>query len=171
MQRRHIPVAVEIGMVPAGTDCGGGEGYANPGMVDRVGAHLQRLGLRLDYMAMDEPVWMAHERSWGRSFKGLPDCQYTLDAVAQGVAQNVAAMRRYYPAVRVGEIEVVGTRLDPRRVFADYGTFARLFERYTGTPCGCRLAERLATTDSTAEAASTRAWPTVRRHHRWRSGQ
>jgi hypothetical protein len=134
MQRRHIPVAVEIGMVPAGTDCGGGEGYANPGMVDRVGAHLQRLGLRLDYMAMDEPVWMAHERSWGRSFKGLPDCQYTLDAVAQGVAQNVAAMRRYYPAVRVGEIEVVGTRLDPRRVFADYGTFARLFERYTGTP-------------------------------------
>jgi hypothetical protein len=34
----------------------------------------------------------------------------------------------------VGEIEVVGTRLDPRRVFADYGTFARLFERYTGTP-------------------------------------
>ncbi len=130
---RRIAMAVEMGAVlqqPADM-CGGGEGYMQPAVVHRFGTRLHALGLSLDYMAMDGPVWLGHERSWGVT-KGRPDCRYSLSEVIQRAAQTIAMMRQYFPVLRVGEIEAVNTRLPPGPVLADYAAFARGMQAATG---------------------------------------
>jgi hypothetical protein len=128
MRRRHVAMAVEMGAVLLTPECGGGEGYVPPDLVDRVAGKLRRLGLTLDYWAMDEPVWFGHERSWGPR-----DCTYPVAEVVRRVALNVAQMRRYFPDIQVGDIEVVtAQRIDPRQSVADYAAFAQGFARQTG---------------------------------------
>ncbi len=131
VHRHHIGFAVEMGSVAhAPGECGGGEGYAGPNIVDRVAGRLQKLGLTLDYWAMDEPVWFGHERSWGTN-----DCAFPVEALAGRVARNVATMRRYFPNILVGDTEVLsGNRIPAPQLNADYVTFAQAFQRLTGRP-------------------------------------
>ncbi len=128
LHQHHVAFAVEMGAVLRSAECGGGEGFAPPGLIDRVAGRLQRLGLGLDVWAMDEPLWFGHVKSWGRN-----ECTYPVDVVAQRVAANVASMRQHFPAVRIGDIEVVAAeRIDPRQLLADYAAFTEDFERLTG---------------------------------------
>ncbi len=130
MRQRHVAMAVEMGAVLRTAECGGGEGYAPPDLIDRVAGRLRRMGLSLDYWAMDEPVWFAHEKTWGQNA-----CAYPIDEVGRRVARNVAEMRRYFPAIRVGQIDAVtGERVAPRQLVADYAAFAQSFRQQTGQP-------------------------------------
>ena len=129
LRQRRIAAAVEMGAVLRSAECGGGEGYAPPDLVERVAGRLQRLGLPLEYWDMDEPVWFAHEKSWGRS-----DCTYPIDEVAKRVARNVAVMRRYFPAIRIGEGDVLAGRIPAQELVADYVAFAQAFQHQTGQP-------------------------------------
>ena len=133
LRQRHLAIAVEMGglLQTPGETCGGGEGYVQAHQIDRFGTRLRGLGFGVDYMAMDAPVWMGHERSWGNT-KGRPDCQYPLTEIVRRAAQTVAMMRRYFPAIRAGEIDVVNTRLPPGPVLADYAAFARLMRGAIG---------------------------------------
>ena len=130
LRQHHISPAVEMGAVLRGPECGGGEGYAPPNLVDRVAGRLQRLGLTLDYWDMDEPVWFAHVKSWGPN-----TCTYPIGEVAKRVARNVAVMRRYFPAIRVGEADVLAAdRIPTPELVADYVAFAQAFRQQTGQP-------------------------------------
>ena len=135
MRQRRVAVAMEMGAVlqqPSDT-CGGGEGYMQPNVVRRIGMRLRRLGFTLDYMAMDGPVWLGHERSWGVT-KGRPDCQYPLPDLVRRAVQPVSMMRQSFPAIRVGEIDAVNSRIDPRQVLSDYAAFAQMMRQATGQP-------------------------------------
>ena len=129
LHRRHVAVAVETAAMLRSPECGFGEGYAPPDLLDRVGTRLQSLGLTIEYLAMDEPVWFGHEKTWGRN-----NCAYPVQEVAMRVARGVAQIRRYFPRLKVGDIEVVADRIEPGRLAGDYGQFAQLFAQYTGTP-------------------------------------
>ena len=131
LHRNHIAFAVEMGSVAhTPGECGGGEGFAPPHLIDRVAGRLQRLGLTLDYWGMDEPLWFGHERTWGPH-----DCAYPVETVAERVAGNIATMRRYFPNVVIGDGEVLaGNRLPTPQLLADYVAFAQDIQRLTGRP-------------------------------------
>ncbi len=130
MHRHHIAFAVEMGAVAyVPGECGGGEGYAPPNLIDRVAGRLQRLGLTLDYWAMDSPLWSGHVRTWGRN-----DCAFPVEAVAERVARSVATMRRYFPNVVIGDIEALANRVPAPQLIADDVAFAQAFQRITGRP-------------------------------------
>ena len=133
MRAHGIAMAVEMGSVlqQPSEMCGGGEGYMQSTVIERLGTRLRALGFSLDYVAIDSPVWFGRERSWGVT-KGRPDCQYSLDEIVHRASQTVAMMRQYFPAIRVGEIEAVNTRLAPGPVLADYAAFARGMRAATG---------------------------------------
>ena len=135
MRQKHVAVAMEMGAIlqqPVDS-CGGGEGYMQPRVVQKIGTRLRALGFSLDYMAMDGPVWLGHERSWGVT-KGRPDCQYPLADLVRRAAQTVSMMRQSFPGLRVGEIDAVNSRIDPRVVLGDYARFAQMMRAATGQP-------------------------------------
>jgi hypothetical protein len=136
MRRRHIAMAIEMGAVlHAADECGGGEGYAEPDLVDKVAGKLHRLGLVLDYWAMDEPVMRPHFLEPGKDTHGRQVCQYPIPEVARRVAINVARMRQYFPNIQVGTIDVVYTRDVPGPdLVRDNIAFADEFLRQTGRP-------------------------------------
>ena len=129
LRQHHIAVAVEMGSVLRSAECGGGEGYGPPGLIDHVAGRMQRLGLTLDDWTMDEPLWFAHEKTWGRN-----ECAYPVAEVARRVGENVATMRHYFPSIRIGDAEVVAAdRIPPAQLVGDYLEFARDFAQITGT--------------------------------------
>jgi hypothetical protein len=135
MHARHIKIAVEMGSVVRLDPCGGGEGYAPPDMADKMGKKLRALGVTLDVMTLDEPVWYAHEIRTGMTPIRQPFCAYPLKVVAQRSALSVKAMRKYFPHVQVGIIDVVSTSLVPPAQLAhDEGEYARLLQDEIGTP-------------------------------------
>ena len=133
VKERHVKTAVEIGTVVRLDTCGLGEGYAPIGMSEQVGKRLHNLNLELDYMAADEPVWFAHEVTWGTAKGGRPNCMYPVKLVAERVAMSVNGMRKYFPKIEVGDVEVVASdRTPPKQLIADYVEFARLLEAQIG---------------------------------------
>lgn len=135
MQHRHVAMAVEMGATQREPGCGGGEGYMPVATAERIGKRVSGLGFKLDYMAMDEPVFMAHVRYWAH-VGGLPDCHYPLPKLADQVALTVRHMRLFFPDLQVGDVEVVADfdhGIDWHDVVAGYAQFARLFKRATGT--------------------------------------
>ena len=135
MHARHIRMAVEMGSVVRLDPCGGGEGYAPQDMADKMGKKLRALGVTLDDMSLDEPVWYAHEIKSGMTPLHQPFCAYPLKVVAQRSAMSVKAMRKYFPHVQVGIIDVVSTSLVPPAQLAhDEGEYARLLQDEIGAP-------------------------------------
>jgi hypothetical protein len=133
MHARHIKMAIEMGSVVRLDPCGGGEGYAPPDMADKMGKKLRDLGVRLDYMALDEPVWYAHEIKTGMTPLHQPFCAYPLKVVAQRAAMSVKAMRKYFPGVQVGFVDVVSSSLvPPAQLARDCGEFASLLQEEIG---------------------------------------
>ena len=135
MHQKHVAMAMEMGAVlqQPSDMCGGGEGFIKPAMLQRIGIRLHALGLTLQYMAMDGPVWVGHERSW-RVIRGQADCQYPVAEVARRAAQTVSVMQQNFPGIRVGEIEAVTSRLDPDVVLRDYAQFEQMMRQMTGQP-------------------------------------
>ena len=107
LKRRRIALALEglmltANLTPGG--CGRGiEGYTGPDHMVRIAERIKRLGGRLDYVAMDEPLWYGHH------FAGPNACRLSMPALAAEIAQKIAAMRRVFPDLRVGDIEPVGS--------------------------------------------------------------
>jgi len=133
MHARHIKMALEMGSVVRLDPCGGGEGYAPPDMADKMGKKLRGLGVTLDEMALDEPVWFGHEMTAGMTPLHQPYCAYPLKVVAQRAAMAIKAMRKYFPAAQVGFIDVVTTSMvPPAQLARDDGEFASLLQDEIG---------------------------------------
>jgi hypothetical protein len=135
LKRRHIAFAVELGVLESSGpgSCGYGvEGYGNANTVESVARRVQKLGGRIDYVAMDEPVWFGHivdklVKTTGRG------CQYSVPEVADRAAAKIAVLRQYFPDIKIGDIEPVTARAPggPQYI-EDVLTFEDLLRKKTG---------------------------------------
>jgi hypothetical protein len=135
LKRRHIAFAVELGVLESGGPgtCGYGvEGYANPTGVESVAKRIKALGGRIDYVAMDEPVWFGHIVDKVAKGGGT-GCRYGLPELAEMAARKIAVLKRYFPDIRIGDIEPITARAvgGPQSI-DDIVAFEDLLRRKTG---------------------------------------
>ncbi|HVC60822.1 MAG TPA: hypothetical protein VND19_10730 [Acetobacteraceae bacterium] len=100
---RHIGLAIpvqSIAQVP-GEACGHEEGYGPTSDSARTAARLAALGVPLQYIRVDEPLWFGHYD------KGPQGCRLPVVEIARRVAQNVRAYLRVFPGLVVGTVEPV----------------------------------------------------------------
>ena len=102
LQDHSIKIALALQGIAANPRCrGANEGFGPPEDSARMIAKLQRLGLRLDYVRLDEPVWFGH-------FYADPGaCQYSSPDLARQVLAIVRLYLDAFPAIEVGEVEPV----------------------------------------------------------------
>jgi hypothetical protein len=112
LQRRHIALAIEFGLVDYtdrtlcdgnNPDCGHIESSGGQGLAG-VLARIKKLGGDLRYIAMDEPLWFGHEITTTQQHGAA---QASIAALAKNVAKQVATAHQYFPEVQVGDIEPV----------------------------------------------------------------
>ncbi len=131
LRARGISLAMETGMLAADRECGRGEGYSPPGLLDRAMRRILRAGGRLDYVAMDEVVFYGREKTWADRPDHIP-CQDNIDELAREVAASAAIIHSYFPLAAIGDIEPVTSRIDLSRQVNDYLAFADAFRARTG---------------------------------------
>jgi hypothetical protein len=97
----HMKIAMGTQAVERfpGNPCGTTEGYSWPGQLTGEAATLHRLGVKLDIMSMDEPVWFAHYDTEGGS------CQLSVPDLAANIASNISGILALYPDIQIYEIE------------------------------------------------------------------
>lgn len=100
LKAQRVSLAVS-GLVLTGTSrCGiGVEGYTGPGDMELTANRILKLGGRLDYVTMDEPLF------YGHLFSGRKACNDSIESVAQQVAANIGVIRRLHPNVKIGDDE------------------------------------------------------------------
>jgi hypothetical protein len=138
LKARHIKLAVAMGLISGPGkpgECGWGmEGYILTGSPEKAAKRIKDLGGEIDYIAMDEPVWFGH--AIAAASGGREGCRFPLVDMADQVSRQFETMRKYFPNLRLGDIEPVNasafaTSQDPRFV-QDVMTFADLIEKKTG---------------------------------------
>lgn len=135
LRRRHIAFAVELGVLESGGPgtCGYGvEGYGNPTAVESVARRVKALGGQIDNVAMDEPVWFGHIVDKVSKSNGN-GCRYSVPEIAEKAAAKIAVLRRYFPDIKIGDIEPVSARAPggPQSI-DDILTFENLLREKTG---------------------------------------
>jgi hypothetical protein len=97
---RGLVLGVEAGPLDPTAECGQGiEGFAGSGSGRRLAQRIREAGGTLQVIALDEPWYFAHV------YDGPNACRWTVEQVAQGVADFVAGVREEFPWVVVGDIE------------------------------------------------------------------
>lgn len=125
LESRHIRLALEFGAMTDTSLCGRGiEGYDGEALTD-MGKRIARLGGRLKYLAMDEPLW------YGAHYSGKNSCHAKIRVIAEDVAANIRNLRAIDPDLQVGDIEPI-----PQTQAVDWAAelnqWSAEFERATG---------------------------------------
>jgi hypothetical protein len=129
LRRRHIALGFEALMLPQAGKCGSGvEGYSYPGAIAEAAARVKRLGGELQYAAMDDPLWFAHQAD------GPNTCHSSIEEVARQIAVNVRVLRGIFPAIRIGDIEPVANAGTPPDWIDAILRFAAAYRTATGSP-------------------------------------
>jgi hypothetical protein len=111
LKSRHIALGIELGVLTYSDRCGKGtEGYGAPLAVETVARRIQALGGQLDYVAMDEPVTWGHAKQ-GKNAQGFSYCQDSIEDLVDQAAPKIAILQKYFPNVRIGEIDAINSRL------------------------------------------------------------
>jgi hypothetical protein len=128
LKRRNIALGMEALMLTVSPKCGAGvEGYSSPKTMQVIATRVRRLGGDLRYVAMDEPLDFGH-------FSQQPNaCQSSLADLAADVAGKVRAIRQIFPAVQIGDIEVIGHPGPPDDVDAIM-EWTKAYQSAVGTP-------------------------------------
>lgn len=106
LARRGIALAMQGTPNVPTAECGRGiESYGPPEDMARDAARIRRLGGTLAYIDMDEPLFYGHVFN-GR--RGTTPCHAPLAVIAASAARKIAAARRIFPSVQVGEAEPFG---------------------------------------------------------------
>jgi hypothetical protein len=134
LKRRNIALAVSALMLPGQgqgeVHCGMGvEGYSAPKGMVTLAARVQRLGGKLAYAAMDEPLL------YGHVYSGPNACRSSLPELAREVAAQVATIRRIFPDAKIGEDEPVGGK-DPADWMDEITQWLRAYHDAVGEPLG-----------------------------------
>ena len=100
VRRRHMALALEIGPLVRTPACGPPtESYGRAGETEAILQKIRSVGGELDYVAMDEPFYYGQVDPGG--------CRLPSAQVARQVAASIASMRRIFPNLKVGDIDVV----------------------------------------------------------------
>ena len=103
LKENHIRLAIGIGMLTWGDQCGKHvEGYVPPGGSDYVAKRIKWLGGDLAYISIDEASW------FGRWYSGKNACHSSLDEVTSDIAINFKAYKAVFPNVHLGDTEPAG---------------------------------------------------------------
>src|SRR5665213_3568684 len=107
--RHHMKLDLDVEPVATfPTDnCGYGEGYATQGQVASAVQILASVGARLDWIAMDEPVY------FGSYATDPSKCQLPITEVVRRTALIMTEALAVYPHVRIMEIEPLGIAETP----------------------------------------------------------
>lgn len=135
LKRRHIALAVELAMLVGTERCGiTVEGYASPNGVETLARRINKFGGEIDYVAMDEPVWMGHVAKGVThpEIRGAVRCEDSVADLVDQIVPKVAILREIFPNVQIGDIDPVHGRY-PSEI-DDLTTFADLFRNKTNIP-------------------------------------
>ena len=126
LKRRNIALAVEHGPLyedPAPPHCGTGiEGFGGSASL-RLAQKIRDLGGELEYLAMDEPF--QHARDF---------CGWSAREIAMNAAASIAEIRKVFPNVKVGDIEVApGSAAMPDWI-VQYGQWMDAWKEASGAP-------------------------------------
>jgi hypothetical protein len=127
IERRGMALAMELGPLPSGQGCGGGEGYGRNFSLDQV-RKVKRLGGRVDIVALGSPYGFGH--FWDDP--GTNPCRWSLEKVAAETAEFVTRLREIEPKVVVGGIEPLWSGL----MASDFGDWMDGYQRAVGDPLG-----------------------------------
>ncbi len=107
LRRRHIALAIELGVLEGSSRCGMGvEGYGMPAAVETAAIRIKKAGGQLDYVAFDEPIWHGHEGK-GRTGAGGTFCSDSIGELADQIVPKIAILHRYFPNAVFGDIDPV----------------------------------------------------------------
>jgi hypothetical protein len=137
LKARHVKLAIEMGLIsgPGSGQCGMHvEGYSSPGGPETAARRIKALGGEIDYAAMDEPVWWGHVA--GELSGGRRGCGYSIDDLSSKLAPQIEMLHRYFPNIRIGDIEPINTSphatgMDPRYI-DNLTAFMDLLQKITG---------------------------------------
>ncbi len=112
LNRRHIPIALEVGVMNVGATatnpppCGGHglvEGYGTPELARVHAEKIKRAGGFIRYIAMDEPLWFGHY------FKGhpggQPGCHSSIPKILELIREPLAVYAEEFPNIVIGDTE------------------------------------------------------------------
>jgi hypothetical protein len=100
MKRRNIALVLGTGVLVRSDRCQAkNEAYASPDELEQILEKIRRNGGELRYIAMDEPYYFGHRDDSG--------CHQSAAELAAEVAQRVTDVRRIFPKVEIGDVEVV----------------------------------------------------------------
>ena len=102
-KRHHLKIDLDAEAVAKfeTESCGGGEGYTYPGEIAEAIQILSGLGVKLDWVDMDEPLWFG-------SYSTDPvDCHVPIPELIRRTAMVMQSVTSVYPNVRILEIEPV----------------------------------------------------------------
>lgn len=101
VRRRHMALALEIGPLVRTAACEPPtKSYGRAGETEAILQRIRAAGAELDYVAMDEPFFYGHVDPGG--------CRLPSAEIARQVAASIASMRRIFPNLKIGDIEVAG---------------------------------------------------------------
>lgn len=134
LKRRHIALAMEMGLVNARRDSSGHqacgvnvEGMTTPNATRVLAERIKKNGGELRYVAMDEPLWYGHHIS------GANACHFTLRELAGNIAPNVAVLRELFPSVEIGDVEPVGAAKNvPPDWVDEIAQFTQVYQQVVG---------------------------------------
>jgi hypothetical protein len=102
-KRHGMKIDLEIESITrfATEACGHTEGYTPPDFLTGVAAKLLRLGVHVDIMTMDGPVWFGH-------YNPDPnDCYLSVPDLVGRVSSNISGVIALYPNIQLYQIEPI----------------------------------------------------------------
>ncbi|WP_426412557.1 hypothetical protein [Bradyrhizobium ganzhouense] len=101
VRQHRMALALEIGPLVRTPACGPPtESYGRAGETEAILQRIRSAGGEFDYVAMDEPFHYGHVDPGG--------CRLASVEIARQVAASITSMRRIFPNLKVGDIEVAG---------------------------------------------------------------
>jgi hypothetical protein len=128
LAQHHIAFELGLNSINAdpGDPCGGREGYAPVRESQAEVEKLQRLGIRLDVLAMDGPFMIGHDSP------DRPSCRLPIPDVVQRVARSLRPYLDAFPDLEIGDIEGVPGIMSYPNWQAEYRDFKQQLEAAIG---------------------------------------
>lgn len=117
----HIALAMELGALAQRPDepCDRQEGYSSTAFVQRFAQKLVRLGVRLQIVRLDGPLWFGHYQA----------CKLPIPEIAARVAETLRPVLEAFPDLEIGDVEGVQPLSQFPDWQANYVEFKRDVER------------------------------------------
>jgi hypothetical protein len=100
LDRHHIALAVATQPMQVTGECDKGEGRSPPGLNLMTFRRLKQLGLKVRYVALDEPLTFGHFYN-----RGARPCMLPINDVARRVALTINEVRQSYPDAQIVDYE------------------------------------------------------------------